>query len=87
MRKPVFGVSDKVWHKPVLSQKQARSLKFRIYEEEKLYYLCSENKGSDQLLSYCEADLRLCFHIGKNLVFSRCGSFVIYSEMAGPNTT
>ena len=30
------------------SQKQARSLKFRIKEEE-VYYPCSENKGADQL--------------------------------------
>ena len=27
------------------SQKQARSLKFRTQEEEKVYYPCSENKG------------------------------------------
>ena len=40
-----------------------------------MYYLCSENKGADQLRGYREADLRLCFRIGKNLVFSRCGSF------------
>ena len=40
-----------------------------------MYYPCSENKGADQLHSYCEADLRLCFRIGKNPVFSRCGSF------------
>ena len=58
----------------VQSQKQARSLKFQIKEEEILYYQCSENKGADQLRSYCEADLRLCFRIGKNPVFSRCGS-------------
>ena len=32
-----------------------------------LYYLCSENKGADQLCSYCMADLRLCFRIGKIL--------------------
>ena len=50
-------------------------LKIRIKEEEGLYYLSSENKGADQLHSYCEADLRLCFRIGKNLVFSRCGSY------------
>ena len=24
----------------------------------------------------CEADLRLCFRIGKNPVFSRCGSYI-----------
>ena len=50
-------------NRPVQSQKQARSLKFRIYEEEKLYYPCSENKGADQLNSFCEADLCLCFRI------------------------
>ena len=43
-------------------------------EEEKLYYPNSENKGADQLRSYCEADLRLCFRIGKSPVFSICGS-------------
>ena len=39
-----------------------------------MYYPCSENKGADQLRGYREADLRLCFRIGKNPVFSRCGS-------------
>ena len=45
----------------VQAQKMARSLKFQIQEEEKLYYPSSENKGADQLSSDCEADLRLCF--------------------------
>ena len=45
----------------VQSQKQARSLKFRIYEEEEWYFSSSENKGADQLRGYHEADLRLCF--------------------------
>ena len=31
-----------------------------------MYYLCSENKGADQLRGYREADLRLCFRICKN---------------------
>ena len=31
--------------------KMARGLKFRIYEVEELYNLCSENKGADQLRS------------------------------------
>ena len=35
-----------------------------------LYHLCRENKGADQLRSYCEADLRLCFRIYKKAVFS-----------------
>ena len=39
-----------------------------------MYYPCSENKGADQLRGHREADLRLCFRIGKNPVFSRCGS-------------
>ena len=30
-----------------------------------MYYSSSENKGADQLRSYCEADLRLRFPIGK----------------------
>ena len=51
-------------------QKIARGLKFRIYVVKGLYYLCSKNKGADQLRGYCEADLRLCFRICKTLVFS-----------------
>ena len=35
--------------------------------EEGLYYPCSENKGTDQLCSYCTADLRHCLSIGKIL--------------------
>ena len=62
-RKQVFGVSDQVdTNLPVQSQNQAK--------EEELYYPCSENKGADQLPSYCEADLHLCFHIGENPFFS-----------------
>ena len=54
----------------VQSQKQARSLKFRILEEEEVYNPCSENKGSDQLCGYREADMCLCFRICRLLVFS-----------------
>ena len=43
-----------------------------------MYYPCSENKGADQLRGYREADLRLCFRLGKNPVFSRCGSNIIF---------
>ena len=56
-------------NQPVQAQDQARSLKFWIQEEEELYYPCSENKGADQLRSYCEADLRLWFRICRLLVF------------------
>ena len=51
-------------------QKIARGLKFRIKEEAGLYYPYSENKGADQLRGYREADLRLCFCISENPVFS-----------------
>ena len=43
-----------------------------------MYYPYSENKGADQLRSYREADLRLCFSICKMLVFSRRGSYINY---------
>ena len=43
-----------------------------------MYYPSSENKGADQLRGYREADLRLCFRIGNNPVFSRCGSYKMY---------
>ena len=61
-------------NRPVQSQKQARGLKFWIEVEEELYYPSSENKGTCQLRSYCEPDLRICFRIDKNPVFSRCSS-------------
>ena len=54
----------------VQSLKMARSLDFGIEEKEGLFYPYSENKGSEQLCSYCTADLRLCFRIIKILVSS-----------------
>ena len=60
--------SDRNW--AIQAQKMARSLKFRIYEEEEVYFPCSENKGADQLRGYRKADLRLCFGIGRLLIFS-----------------
>ena len=56
-------------NRPVQAQKRARSLKFRIYVEEELYYPSSENKGADQLRGNREADLRLCFRLCRLLVF------------------
>ena len=50
VRKPTFWFqtcSDT--NKAVQLQKMARGLKFRIKKVEGLYYLCSENKGADQL--------------------------------------
>ena len=62
-------------HRAVQLQKIVRDLKFRIQIEEELQYLYSENKGADQLRSYCAADLRLCFRICKKPVFSKRGSY------------
>ena len=64
----------------VQSLKMARGLKFRIKTDDGLYYLCSENKGADQLRGYRKADLRLCFRICKMLVFARRGTFVYYDD-------
>ena len=63
-------------NRTVQSQKMARGLKFRIKVDKGLYNPCSENKGADQLRGYREADLRLCFRICKNPVFSRRGSIL-----------
>ena len=60
MRKPVFKVSDQIQPKSG----------FTSTEVEGYYFLCNENKGTDQLHSYCAADLCLCFHICKKQVFS-----------------
>ena len=48
-----------------------------------MYYPSSENKGADQLRGYREADLRLCFRLGKNPVFSRCGSNCSVASLVG----
>ena len=82
VRKPVFGVSDQVRHKPgcTATEDIARGLIFRIKVVEGLYYTCSENKGADQLRGYREADLRLCFRICKKPIFSCLGSYVFGSH-------
>ena len=42
----------------VQAQNMAGGWKFWIDKVEELPHLCSENKDTDQLHSYCEADLR-----------------------------
>ena len=77
MRKQVFGVSDQIHHKPgCTATEDGKRLEISDLESIGivLYYLCSENKGADQLRGYPEADLCLCFRICKNPVFSRRGS-------------
>ena len=76
VRKPTFWFRTRYdTNQAVQPQKMARGLKFRIKKVHGLYYLCSENKGADQLRGYREADLRLCFRICKTLVFSRSSSY------------
>ena len=70
MRKPAMWFPKRSdTNQAVQSQKQARSLKFWIYEEEEVYYPFSENKGADQLRGYREADVGLWFRICRLLVF------------------
>ena len=55
-------------NRPVQPEKTVRSLKYRIQEEEGLYFPSSENKGADQLRGYREADLRLFVFAGMQIV-------------------
>ena len=54
---------------------------FRNQEEEALYYKCNENKGTDQICSYREADLRLCFRICKTMAHSQQGSYSVVPQL------
>ena len=82
MRKPVFGFPTRSdTNQTVQPQKITKDLKFRIKEVEGLYYLCSENKGADELRGHREADLRLCFRISKIPVFSQQGSNSVYRKV------
>ena len=56
-------------NKAVQLQKLTRKLKFPIKIEETLYYLWGKNKGTDQLCSYCTADLHLGFRLCRLLDF------------------
>ena len=72
MRKPVFGVSDQVRHKPectINEDGEMLEISNLGIEVEGLCYPCSENKGADQLRGNCEADLCLCFCICKKKRF------------------
>ena len=52
-------------NRAVQPQNMARGLKFGFQEVDELYYLCSENRGADQLRGYWPADLRPCFRLRK----------------------
>ena len=78
MRNPTMWFPNRSdTNRSVQAQKMARDWKFWILKVEELYYPCSENKGTDQLLCYREADLHLCFRICKLLVFSCDGSIYL----------
>ena len=68
MTKPAVGVSDQVRHnQAVRLQKVVRGSKFHFDSSlQGLYYLCSENKGTD----HRAADLHLCFGIYAKSRFS-----------------
>ena len=77
MRKPTIRVPTRSdTNRAVQAQEMVRGWKFWNEKVEELYYPCSENKGADQLRSYCEADLRLCFCLCRLLVFPWGGSFL-----------
>ena len=58
-------------NRAVQAQKMAIDLNGILDKKiEALYNLCSENKGADQLCSYCQADLCLCIRTCRLLVFS-----------------
>ena len=67
-------VFDSVRHKPGCAATDDGKW-LQISEVEGLCHLCIENKGADQLRGFREADLRLCFRICQNPVFSCRGSF------------
>ena len=48
-----------------------------------MYYLYSKNKGADQLRSYREADLRLCFRICKKADFLMTRLILILAFVQG----
>ena len=79
MRKPTFWFPT--WsdtNQAVQLQKMARALKFPVQNVEGSYYPCNENKGTDQLRSYREADLRLGFSLCKSW-FSHDAAHIISS--------
>ena len=57
-----------IWVPTRSDTENVRGRKFQIWKIEELYYPCSKNKCADQLRSYCEADLRLCFRLSMQIV-------------------
>ena len=69
VKNKVFGISDQVdTNRPVLTRKKVRNFEVK-WKRNCTIVVASENKGADQLCSYCTADLHLCFRIRRLLVF------------------
>ena len=70
MRQPTIFVSEQAQHKPACTvTEKSNMLESLVLRRRGItLYLCSDNKGADQLCSNCTADLRLCFRIGRLLV-------------------
>ena len=77
MRKPTMWFPNRSdTNRAEQAQEMARDWNFWIKKVQELYYPCCENKGADQLRSYCEAELRLCFRLCRLLAFPWGGSFI-----------
>ena len=78
MRKPVFRISDQISHKTSSTFTEGgQRLEISDLGSRGIDYLCRENKGADQLRSYCAVDLRLCFPIYAKSLFSHDAYFRI----------
>ena len=69
MRKPFFGVPDQVTHKPGCTATEY-VLMFEISDLGSRGFCTIRVAKTKALISYREADLRLCFRICKKPVFS-----------------
>ena len=64
VRKPVFGVSDQVRHKPgCTATEDGYRLEILVLDRRGIALSVWRKQGADQLRGYREADLRLCFLI------------------------
>ena len=77
MKRKRLWVSDQVPHKPgCATTEDGKRLEISdLGTRGIVVYLCSDNKGADQLRSNCAADLRLCFRICENPIFLLRGLF------------
>ena len=70
MRKSVFGVSDQDRHEPgCTAAEDGQRLEISDLSSRGIVLSVKRNKGTDQLRSFCAADLRLCFRVCKKPVF------------------